>query len=55
MSDLDKFRKILHRLGYECEITLTYKMSEFEMRVYSINNSYINSIYFNLDGSLKEN
>ena len=58
MSDLDKFRKVLKTLDCEYNVFLEVRKDQFEITVYSMDsslgNAYMGSIYFNLDGSLKD-
>lgn len=52
MTDLDKFRTVLDTFNCKYDVFLECKMSRFEITVYSLDDSYMGSIYFNLDGSL---
>lgn len=52
MADLDKFRTVLGTFNCKYDVFLECRVNRFEITVYSLDDSYTRSIYFNRDGSL---
>ena len=52
MSDLGKIERVLQVLALVYNLEINFKTSEIEVNVYDYENDYLETLYFNNDGSI---